>query len=116
MPHVVLNGSPIMREVFQKLVPLMVREEKMVLRTMEVYINNDERSILVEALAIEDGQKISFLVLLAKREDGLVIRIYPHSIVEKTNGVKMILAKIAKRLIEEFPRLEIGKTNLQDFL
>jgi hypothetical protein len=116
LPHVVLYGSPIMREVFQKLVPTMVREEKMVLKTMEAYINNDEKSILVEALAIEDDQKSSFLVLLAKREDGLVIRIYPNSIVEKTNGVKMILAKIAKMLIEEFPGLKLGKTNLQDFL
>ena len=67
-------------------------------------------------MAIEDNNKASFLVLLSRREDGLVIRIYPDSNVEKTEGIKKILAKIAKQLLEKFPNLRIGKTNLQDFL
>lgn len=71
---------------------------------------------MVEALAIEDGNKSNFIALLSKREDGLVIRIYPELNIEKTDGIKNILAEIAKQLIEKFPNLKIGKTNLQDFL
>lgn len=70
----------------------------------------------MEALAIEDGNKSNFIALLSKREDGLVIRIYPELNIEKTDGIKNILAEIAKQLIEKFPNLKIGKTNLQDFL
>ena len=45
-----------------------------------------------------------------------MIRIHPFSSVEKTVGVKKILAEIAKHLLETFPTLKVGKTNLQDFL
>ena len=54
--------------------------------------------------------------MLSQREDGLVVRIYPQIDVEKTDGVKKILAKIADDLIVAFPSLKIGKTNLQEFL
>ena len=116
MPHVVLTGAIMLRDVFEKLDSFMIRDEKKILKTSDKYINSDENSILVEAMAIEDNNKASFLVLLSRREDGLVIRIYPDSNVEKTEGVKKILAKIAKQLLEKFPSLRIGKTNLQDFL
>ena len=116
MPHVVLTGAIMLRDVFEKLDSFMIRDEKKILKTSDKYINSDENSILVEAMAIEDNNKASFLVLLSRREDGLVIRIYPDSNVEKTQGVKKILAKIAKQLLEKFPSLRIGKTNLQDFL
>lgn len=86
------------------------------MRTQKIFIDSEEQSILVEALAIEDGKKSIFLALLGKREDGLVIRIYPKLNIEKTDGVKKIIAEIAKQLIEKFPNLKIGKTNLHDFL
>ena len=116
MPHVVLTGAIMLRDVFEKLDSFIIRDEKKILKTSDKYINSNENSILVEAMAIEDNNKASFLVLLSRREDGLVIRIYPDSNVEKTEGVKRILAKIAKQLLEKFPSLRIGKTNLQDFL
>ena len=116
MPHVVLTGEIMLRDVFEKMDSFIIRDEKKILKTSDKYINSDENSILVEAMAIEDNNKATFLVLLSRREDGLVIRIYPDSNVEKTEGVKKILAKIAKQLLEKFPSLRIGKTNLQDFL
>jgi hypothetical protein len=116
MPHVVLTGTPEMVDVFQKLSPILMRYEKTLLKTSDKYINFNENSILVESLAIEDGNKIVFLVLIGKREDGLVVRIYPEFNIEKTNAVKKILAGIAKQLLERFSELEIGKTNLQEFL
>ena len=116
MPHVVLTGTTEMVDVFQKLSPIMMHYEKTLLKTSDKYINFNENSILVESLAIEDGNKISFLVLIGKREDGLVVRIYPEFNIEKTNAVKKILAGIAKQLLERFSELEIGKTNLQEFL
>ena len=116
MPHVVLTGEISLRVVFETLEPFMIREEKTILKTSGNYINNDESSILVEALSIEEGKKANFLVLLGKRDDGLVIRLYPEIDVEKTDGVKTILAKIADQLLEKFSTLEVGKTNLQEFL
>ena len=116
MPHVVLNGDISLRDVFEKIEAFVVREDKNLLKTSDKFINQDETSILVESLAIENKNKTSFLVLLSQREDGLVVRIYPQIDVEKTDGVKKILAKIADDLIVAFPSLKIGKTNLQEFL
>ena len=116
MPHVVLNGDISLRDVFEKIEAFVVREDKNLLKTSDKFINQDETSILVESLAIENKNKTSFLVLLSKREDGFVVRIYPQIDVEKTDGVKKILAKIADDLIAAFPSLKIGKTNLQEFL
>jgi hypothetical protein len=116
VPHVVLTGEIPLRAAFEKIDPFMERTEKTILKTSDKYINNDETSILIEALAIENGNKANFLVLLGKREDGLIIRLYPEINVEKTDGVKTILAKIAKQLLEKFPTLRVGKTNLQEFL
>ena len=116
MPHVVLNGSIKLKEVFHNLSPLTIRNGEVILRTMKKYIDSEEESILVEALAIEKGRKTDFLALLNLREDGLVIRIHPYSKIEKTDAVKKTLAEIAKQLLEIFTNLKVGKTNLQDFL
>ena len=93
MPHVVLVGTINLKDIFKKLSPLMIKQEKTILKTSGKYIKDDENSILVEALAIEEGNKINFFVLVDKRIDGLVIRVYPEPVIEKTEGVKKILAK-----------------------
>ena len=116
MPHVVLNGTAEMVDLFQQLSPIMISYEKTLLKNSDKYINFNKSSILVESFVIENGNKIGFLVLIGKREDGLVVRIYPEFDIEKTNGVKKILAGIAKQLLERFTELKICKINLQDFL
>ncbi|UCB61073.1 MAG: hypothetical protein JSW72_03190 [Candidatus Bathyarchaeota archaeon] len=116
MPHVVLSGELRFRDVFDRMKPVFKRDEPAVLRTFKKYIDDEEKSILTEALVIENDKKLGFLVLLSSREDGFVVRIYPGSNVEKTDGVKRLLAEIAKQLLESFPDLKVGKTNLQEFL
>ena len=116
MPHVVLTGDISLRDIFEKIEYFVVREDKNILKISDKFINQDKNSILVESLAIEAENKTSFLVLLSHREDGLVVRLYPQIDVEKTDGVKKILAKIANNIIAAFPSLEVGKTNLQEFL
>ncbi|MHA2315496.1 MAG: hypothetical protein ACXACF_09515 [Candidatus Hermodarchaeia archaeon] len=116
MPHIVLNGDVKLRDVFDRMKPLISRDEHVILRTLKKYIDDEEKSILTEALVIEKGRKIGFLALLSSREDGFVVRIYPGSSVEKTDGVKRVLAEIARQLLDTFPNLKVGKTNLQDFL
>lgn len=116
MPHVVLTGNISLHDIFEKIETFVIREDKTILKTSDKFINQDETSILIESFAIENKNKTNFLALLSKREDGLVVRIYPKLDVEKTDGVKKILAKIADNLLTSFPNLEVGKTNLQEFL
>jgi len=116
MPHVVLNGKVHIKDIFDKMKTLFIRNEGVILKTSNTYIDREKKSILIESLVIEDGNKINFFAMISSREDGIVVRIYPGSEVEKTDGVKRILAEIAKQLLDTFSELKVGKTNISGFL
>lgn len=117
MPHVVLSGEVNCEKAFDILEDIFVKLPKGILKTTDQYLEKNKKAILIESLAIEEGKKTSFLALLNDREDGLVIRIYPgKDDIEKTDGVKRILAELAKQLLDKFENVTIGKTNLQEFL
>ncbi len=116
MPHVVLNGKVSMEDIFRELKPLMIRENQNILKTTDVYFERSKSAILVDSLAIETAKKTVFIAMINVRDDGLVVRLYPRIEVEKTDGVKRLLAEIAKQIIDAFPSLKIGETNLKDYL
>jgi hypothetical protein len=116
MPHVVLNGNVNLDDIFNKFKGVFIRNDQGILKTDNIYISRDKTIILIESLAIENGVKNSFLTLISHRNDGVVVRIYPGTEVEKTSGVKNILSEIAKQLLTVFPQLTIGETNLLEYL
>ena len=116
MPHVVLNGEVALDNIFNTFKGIAIRNDQGILKTEGLYISRDQGTILIESLAIEKKGKYSFLGMISRRSDGIVIRIYPGSEVEKTTGVKKILSEIAKQLLGMFPQLTIGETNLLEYL
>ena len=116
MPHVVLKGRVSVENVFNELKPLFIRDERTLLRTIDIYLERGKNAILIDALAIQSERKTSFLAMITGREDGVVIRLYPKIEFEKTDGVKKILSEMAKQLIQVFPVFEIGETNLSEYL
>jgi hypothetical protein len=116
LPHVVLNGKAVVENIFKELKPLFIRNENSILKTADVYLERERNAILIDSLAIDADNKTVFLALISGRNDGVVVRLYPKIEVEKTEGVKMILAELAKQLIATFPELMIGETNLDDYL
>jgi hypothetical protein len=116
MPHVVLNGPIGIDDIFNTLKGVFIRNEGGVLKTDTIYMSRDKTVILIESLSIEGGVKRSFFAMIGRRDDGVVVRIYPGSDVEKTAGIKSILSEIAKQLLVAFPQLCIGETNLSEYL
>ncbi|MFH1013456.1 MAG: hypothetical protein V1769_02980 [Thermoplasmatota archaeon] len=116
MPHVVLNGKVNIDEIFNKFKVFLIRNDTSIIKTENFYISRDNKSMIIESLVIENGVKTFFFVMIGHRDDGIVVRIYPRIEVEKTIGVKMILSEIAKQIISIFPDLQIGETNLLDYL
>jgi hypothetical protein len=116
MPHVVLMGKIPIEDMFNRLSSLFIRNGPKILRTMDVYLERGKSAILIESLAIETGVKRQFLSMISGRDDGVVVRLYPQMEVEKTDGVKQILAEIAKQLKLTFPELHVGETNLDEYL
>jgi hypothetical protein len=116
LPHVVLNGKASIQSIFEKLEPLFVRDGTDILRTMELYLERSKNAILIDSLAIEANKKESFLAMITGRENGVVVRLYPKQEIEKTIGVKRILAEIAKQLLSKFPDFKTAETNLEEYL
>jgi hypothetical protein len=116
MPHVVLNGRQNIDVIFDGLKNVSLRNESEILRTSDRYMNHEKTAILIESLAIENGVNRGFLTMVSRRDDGVVVRIYPLSSVEKTRGVKIILAQIAKQIMEIAPGFSIGETNISEYL
>jgi hypothetical protein len=116
MPHVVLNGRLNIDVIFDGLKNVSLRNENEILRTSDRYMNHEKTAILIESLAIENGVNRGFLTMVSRRDDGVVVRIYPLSSVEKTRGVKIILAQIAKQIMEIAPGFSIGETNISEYL
>ena len=116
MPHVVLKGKIEITDVFRKLEPFLVRSENGILRTANAYVARDEKSMLVESLVIEGSKKTQFFMMISRREDGIVVRICPVVEVEKSQGVKKIIAETATQLLGKFAELSTGETNLSEFL
>ena len=116
MPHVVLKGPVDMDEVFRRLKPVFVKTERGILKATDAYMDRAKRTIIVDSLAIEGGEKDRFFMAIGHREDGLVVRLFEVPEVERTEGVKRVLAETAKQLLETFPDLEVGETNLERYL
>ncbi len=116
MPHVVLAGTVDMEEVFRRLRPVFVKTDRGILKATDAYMDRGRRNIIVDSLAIEGGEKERFLMRIGLREDGLVVELFDVPEVERTEGVKRVLAETAKQLLEDLPGLVVGETNLQRFL
>ncbi len=115
MPHIVLKGKIDLEMIFNAIEPIFIRNGE-ILKTLNTYINYNKTSILIESLVLEKRKKITFLGMISKRIDGIVVRIYPGIEIEKTEGVKRLLAKIAIQLLRKFPELTVSETNLSEFL
>ena len=117
MPHVVLSGEVNAELIFDKLDNIFEKTGEGILRTNNHFLDINKKVILVESLAIENSKKTSFLAMINNREDGVVVRVYPvYDDFEKTEGVKKILAMIAKQIMGKITGVTVGKTNLVEFL
>lgn len=117
MPHAVITGDVELVEVFDALQPVLEKTDHGVLKTTGRYLSHDGRAVIVEALAIDGDAKQPFLAMIDQRDDGAVIRLHPSSAdIEKTDGIKRVLASLAEQLLAMDEAWTLGETNLADHL
>jgi len=116
MPHIVLENINATKEAFEAVQSFGNKVEGGILKVMDKYINANEQSALIEALAIENGVNQTFFVQLSQKKSSLTVRLLPLTDPEKTDGVKTIMALIAKQIKDAIPAVEYGKNNLEVFL
>lgn len=116
MPHVVIEQARDLRSVCVGLKPFAVREGDQIVKVVDVFLNQSERTALVECVVIEVGKPQSFFVQLARKEEQITVRLLPATDPEKTLAVKKLMGLIAKKVRDLLPGASFGQTNLHDFL
>ncbi|MDQ3836576.1 MAG: hypothetical protein M3270_06545 [Thermoproteota archaeon] len=120
MPHIVLSGGSIsLSKIFAHMQKILFKDQKsnIIVRIENCFINQPGDIILVKAVAV-DQKPQSFYVMVMNKEDKITIRLDPMTDPEKTDGVKIALALIAKRVqeIEKLQNLYVTKTNIQEYI
>jgi len=116
MPHIVLENINATKEAYEAVQPFTNKIEGGMLKVMYKFINSTEQTVLIEALAIENGKNQNFFEQLSQKKSSLTVRLLPLTDPEKTNGVKSIMALIAKQIKDSNANIVYGKNNLEDFL
>ena len=119
MPHIVLSGSILLSNAFEHMYKILFKDQKsnIIVRIETYFINHPGDIILAKAVAV-DQKPQSFYIMVMKKEDKTTIRLDPMTDPEKTDGVKIALALMAKRIqeIEKAHNLYVSKTNIQEFI
>ena len=120
MPHIVLSGRILLSNAFEHMYKILFKDQKsnIIVRIETYFINQPGDVILAKAVAV-DQKPQSFYIIVMNREDKITIRLDPTTDPEKkTDGVKIALALMAKRIqeIEKTHNLYVSKTNIQEFI
>ncbi len=125
MPHIVLTNVSdleIFYNDFKKDV-LIIKNEKdqtnTIIRFEEIFINQLKNLILIKTVVIENtNQPQTYYIMITKKSNNqITIRLDPLTNPKnKTDAVKISLAKISKQYKKLDPAISIGKTNLEQYL
>ena len=111
-----LNNIKSTKDAYEAVTPFAQKIEGGILKVIDKYINASEQTVLIESLAIEKGENQNFFIQLSQKKTSLTVRLLPLTDPEKTNGVKMIMATVAKQIKDTNIAISYGKNNLEDFL
>lgn len=116
MPHIVLEQAKLTPELFQMIEPLTLKTDTGILKLGEKYMNAAGNIVLIDSLALENSKKQVFFIQLSQKNTSLTVRLLPITDPEKTHGVKVLMARVAKQIKDSSATISYGKTNLQDYL
>ena len=126
MPHIVLTNCSdfeILYNNFKKDVLIIKNEKKdqtnTIIRFEEIFINQLKNLILIKTVVIENtNQPQTYYIMITKKSNNqITIRLDPLTDPKnKTDAVKISLAKIAKQYKKLDPTISTGKTNLEQYL
>ena len=115
MPHIILEGPVDIAAVVADHEPVTQQQAGAVLKLGTAFISQDGSQALFESLAAGGGPPQRFLTQIVRRDARTVIRIYPGSTPELTDGVRNLLSLVAARVCAGDGRITVGATNLGRF-
>ena len=113
MPHVVIRGSVDLAAWARDFEPLLLRRGGDVLRADRIFLDADGRTALIAALVLEAKRKQPFYVKISAHARGsATVRVDPLTHVERSDGVKELVAQLGAELLARTPGATVERTNL----
>jgi len=113
VPHVVIRGSVDLAGWARGFEPLLLRRGGDVLRADRIFLDAGGHTALIEALVLESRRKLAFYVKISAHDRGsATVRVDPLTHVERSDGVKELVAQIGAELLARTPGATVERTNL----
>ena len=112
MPHVVIRGTLDLPAFVADFAPILERTGGDVMRADRIFLENSGTNALVECLVVESRRKQPFYVKISVHDSKSTVRIDPICRIERSSGVKQLVARLGARALHATPGGEIEVTNL----
>ncbi len=116
MPHVQIVGPCRTPDLIASLQGYTRKDPPLVFKVLDAFLSPDGRRLLLEVLVVEGYLCQSFFLLVKQEEGAVLLRCHPSSAVQKTDGVKLLIAALARRCLALCPGSRVGNTNLESYL
>ncbi|MCP4546146.1 MAG: hypothetical protein GY835_06745 [bacterium] len=114
MPHVKIENSPDLDDLFRSLPTIDHRDDSGVQKVVTYFMEQNGEQILAEALVIDVGRPRRFFVSIKQRDGEVVVRCLQITDLEKTEGVKRLIARLGLAILALREGASLGNTNLAD--
>lgn len=116
MPHIIIEGPASLEQFYRNFRPIEVREQPMIMKIKEVYLNPERARLLLECLVVEDRTPNNFYMVAAEKEGKISIHLDALTDPEKTDGVKRLIAIVAQTFKTQHPECRYGSHNLTGYI
>jgi hypothetical protein len=116
MPHVQILGPCRVRDLGDPLSRIVESYSSGVLKVQDACLDAAATHLILEAVVVEGYLRQSFFLLVRQEEDGVLVRCHPFCAPQKTDGVKRLIALVARRCLQACPGSRVGNTNLTPYL
>ena len=114
MPHIVFDKKINFDDFSRIFVPIF-QKEPLLIKIDTIFVDKQKRTALLPTVVVSDLHQ-QFLIEISTSKSKTTVRLYPVTDPEKTDGVKVSMALVAKQIMSHYPGFKISKTNLSDYL
>ncbi|PHY09398.1 MAG: hypothetical protein CK527_01975 [Nitrosarchaeum sp.] len=113
MPHVVFSRKIDLLDLSKNFTGLF-QKNPVLIKISAIFVQNNGFSALLPTIIIDNIHR-EFLIEISTTKLKTTIRLYPVTDPDKTDGVKLSFALLAKYLLVVYPDLKITKSNIFDY-
>lgn len=113
MPHIVLDRRIDLFNFFEIFTPIF--QKSPLIKIPTIYVEKSGNIAILPTIVIDDKHQEYFIQIMTN-DKKTTIRLLPQTDPEKTDAVKLSLAKVYAQMKNHYPDIVISKSNLFDYV